>query len=234
MVEAQAISDLYRLPLGDFTRARDELSAGLAKSDDKDGAKEIKGLRKPTVAAWAVNQLAFESADDLRELFELRDSMRGTSDAAELRSASQDRRRLVSKLSGAARDILESAGHAATAATLDKISQTLQAGESPEEQELILAGRLTKELAPSGLEGFPMAALESVDLTEEKEDSRARKKAEKLAAEADAAEREAEALEWAADTARQEARKAERAAAAATRKAAAARERAEKAARDAG
>jgi hypothetical protein len=50
--------DLYALPPGEFTRARDERAKGLRKEGRRDEADEVKALRKPTVAAWALNQLA--------------------------------------------------------------------------------------------------------------------------------------------------------------------------------
>jgi hypothetical protein len=49
----EAIDDLYRLPLGEFTAARNALAKTL-KPPDK---ARIQGLAKPTVVPWAVNQL---------------------------------------------------------------------------------------------------------------------------------------------------------------------------------
>ena len=47
------IDDLYKLPLGEFTGARNTL----AKSLSKDEAKLVKALEKPTGVPWAVNQV---------------------------------------------------------------------------------------------------------------------------------------------------------------------------------
>ena len=46
------IDRLYQLPLDEFTDARN----ALAKAAGKNGAK-VRGLRKPPVAAWAINQV---------------------------------------------------------------------------------------------------------------------------------------------------------------------------------
>lgn len=49
----KAIAALYRLPLTDFVSARTRLARTLSGDD----AKQVKGLAKPTVIPWAVNQL---------------------------------------------------------------------------------------------------------------------------------------------------------------------------------
>jgi len=54
------IDDLYGLPLERFTPERDALAKELAAGGDRAGAARVKALRKPVVAAWAVNALARE------------------------------------------------------------------------------------------------------------------------------------------------------------------------------
>jgi hypothetical protein len=49
----QAIDDLYRLPLGDFTAARNRLAKTLAGTE----RERVRTLEKPAVVPWAVNQL---------------------------------------------------------------------------------------------------------------------------------------------------------------------------------
>jgi hypothetical protein len=48
---------LYTLPLDDFIRARNSLAKQLADAGNSEEAQRVKGLRKPNVTAWAVNQL---------------------------------------------------------------------------------------------------------------------------------------------------------------------------------
>ena len=52
-----SIDALYRLPLADFTEKRNELAAARKTAGDKDGAARVKALLKPSVPAWAVNQV---------------------------------------------------------------------------------------------------------------------------------------------------------------------------------
>jgi hypothetical protein len=47
------IDELYRLPLGEFTAARNALAKTITGAD----ASRVKRLEKPTVVPWAINQL---------------------------------------------------------------------------------------------------------------------------------------------------------------------------------
>src|SRR5688572_8410062 len=59
---------LYRLPLGEFTAVRNALAKQLQKKGEGDAANEVKALPKPSVSAWAVNQLFEREADRMRSL----------------------------------------------------------------------------------------------------------------------------------------------------------------------
>ena len=222
------VAALYRRPLSDFTEARDKLAADLARRGEKAAAKEVKRLRKPTVAAWAVNRVAHMHGDQMVRLFELRERMQEAQDATELRRLAAERRALVGRLVNSAGEILQREGHAASAATLDKITSTLQAGDSAEERELLLKGRLSRELSPSGFGDFSLVPAASEEAAPE-EDTAARREAEALADAATEAEREAAELERAAAELKRAAARAEEQAQAAARAAAAARRRAEEA-----
>ena len=49
---------LYDLPLEEFTRVRNDLAGRLRKAHQADAADQIRGLKKPTIVAWAANRLA--------------------------------------------------------------------------------------------------------------------------------------------------------------------------------
>ena len=51
------IDDLFKLPLAEFTAARNALAASLKKAGRADEAAAVKALSKPPLSAWAVNQL---------------------------------------------------------------------------------------------------------------------------------------------------------------------------------
>ena len=221
----QVRDELYSLPLEEFTAARNELAKRLEGSD----ARDVKALKKPSLAAWTVNQLARRHNDELSRLFDLRDEL-GSGDASTVRSATQDRKRLISQLTDHARSILTEAGHPAGASTLEGVSKTLLAGGTDQERDAILAGRLTRELAPSGFEGaFGVAPAEDAVEEEPEVDSRSARRAEELSKKADDAEAEATRVEREAEAAQKTAGKLAQQAATARRKATEARHRADEA-----
>jgi hypothetical protein len=210
------VDELYALPLEDFTAARDELVRKLQDAGDTGAAKEVRSRRKPTLPAWAVNQLARRHGDELRELLDLRDQL-ASGNASAIRAASTERRKLIASLTDHARSVLEESGHSASSTTLERVTRSLLAGGTDTERELILEGRLTRDLAPSGFEGFSgaSAVMEEEESAAGKVDERASRRAEELSKDAEAAEREAARLEREAEVARNEAdtleRRAERA-----------------------
>jgi len=56
------VEGLYGLPLEEFIKARDALARRRAREAGKEAGAAVKALRKPSVAAWALNQLARRAA----------------------------------------------------------------------------------------------------------------------------------------------------------------------------
>jgi hypothetical protein len=157
----KAIGRLYAGPLDEFVARRNELARSLSKEGDREGAEGVKGLRKPSVAAWAVNQLARQEKMRLRSLFTAGERLRaaheellGGGSAEPLERARDDERQALGQLAGAAATILEGAGHPPTEAMLDRVRDTLHAAVVDESVgELVRAGRLEKEERATGF-GF--------------------------------------------------------------------------------
>src|SRR5262245_59891094 len=57
------VEALYKLPLAEFTAARNALAGRLKKAGRAEEAGRIKAPNKPTAPAWAVNQLYWERRD---------------------------------------------------------------------------------------------------------------------------------------------------------------------------
>ena len=190
------IDQLYGLPLGEFTERRNAAAKEIKDAGDKDTAAAVKKLAKPTLAAWVVNQLARREPQLMQELISVQDRLASTASAKDLRELTHARRELVSKLKRSASKILEEGDYGTGAATLQHVSQTLLAGATEEEQQLLLEGRLTRDLSSSGLEqvwGFEAA---EVDGAEDEEAGReARQEAEDLTKQAAEAQQRALALE---------------------------------------
>lgn len=154
---SEEITELYRLPLADFTSARNALAEQLAAEGEREAADEVKKLKKPNLAAWATNQVVH--VDGVDELFEATDALRRAQrkvmsggKAGELREVTDRRNRIVSDLTGRAKAILEEAGHAASPTTMAAVSDSFVAVASDDEgAELLRAGCLTRELKPQAV-----------------------------------------------------------------------------------
>jgi hypothetical protein len=142
------IDRLYQLPLEEFTAARN----ALAKTSGADGTW-VRGLVKPPVAAWAVNQLAWRHRDLYDALVRGAAEVRRAHAAVlagrkgDVRGAGQEHEAQIEAALKATLAILEADGHPATDATRQAVVTTLRAlpGEEP-------PGRLTRTLHPGGFE----------------------------------------------------------------------------------
>jgi hypothetical protein len=156
----EEIDRLYGLPLDEFTRARDELARRVRKEGDGERAAEIKQLRKPSLPAWVVNQLARQRQLDMQRLLKAGEqlagaqveAMRGQSGDAFL-EARRDEQRALEALAAGASEVLADAGRGT--APLDRVLATLRAGSLTEDgRALLKSGRLTEELEPPGFEAL--------------------------------------------------------------------------------
>ena len=151
-------SDLYALPLDEFTGARNALAKELAAGGDKDAAAEVRALKKPGVPAWAVNQVARAYPEAVESLFEagalLRDAQKKlirSGDAAAVKEATAAERKAVRDLVDRARKILSDAGHTPNEALLERVADTFYATTVDDEgREAVRNGTLTKELKRAG------------------------------------------------------------------------------------
>lgn len=162
-VEAE-IDRLYGLPLAEFTSARDAVAKQRRSAGDRVGAAEIKRLRKPTVAAWALNQVHRDDRGGVERLMAAGQALRdgharllAEGDREPLALASAEHRQLVKDLARHAERQLVAAGQPVSAAVSSKLWGTLRAvAGDPEAGELFAAGRLVHDYELSDL-GFALA-----------------------------------------------------------------------------
>ena len=142
------IDALYRLPLDEFTAARNALAK-------ETGDAAVKQLTKPPVAAWAVNQLYWGRRDDYDALVAAAIEMRRTHRAviegrkADLRAATREHDRAIDLALKATLAVMKEHGQPVTDVTRQTILTTLRSlpAEDP-------PGRLARALAPGGLEAL--------------------------------------------------------------------------------
>jgi len=184
--ELDAVAEaLSVLPPAEFTAAR------TARAAEAGGelAKRIKALRKPTVAAWAVNLLVADG--QLAEAVELSHALHEAQhdlDAPELAKLGRQRRALVAGLARRAAELAADAGTALSAAAKDDVEKTVNAAiVDADTGAAVLTGRLVKavtadsdfaEAVSGSLAGAPARPAPSRDDLAER---RARKAAEAAA-----------------------------------------------------
>lgn len=151
------IDALFALPLAEFITARNALAGRLKREGRRDESDRVKAMIKPSITAWAVNQLYWKNGEAFQRLIEAGQRFR-EAQASKLGEKSRDmgaavqaRRKTLSELSRLAAALLSAAGHNATSETIRRITTTLEAisayaslpgAPSP--------GRLTEDLdAPS-------------------------------------------------------------------------------------
>ncbi|MEU0470383.1 hypothetical protein ABZ215_40850 [Amycolatopsis sp. NPDC006131] len=158
-----AVADeLYALPRDEFTPARTE-RAKEAKGRDPELAKRITQLRKPTVAAWLVNQVSRRHPDEIGQLADLGARLRTAHQKLagdELRTLSRQRNELIRRLSGRAGGVAGEAGVPYSDVAMRQVEDTFEAAVSdPDAAAEVAAGRLSAALEPSSSEDWLAAAL---------------------------------------------------------------------------
>jgi hypothetical protein len=157
----EQIDRLYGVPLDEFVRERDDLAKSLNRAGDREGGARVKGLRKPTVGAWALNQAVRRRRSETdallatgRRLREAHESLLTGGDPAVLREAMEEERSLTASLADCAEAIASETGKSGPALR-DRVRATLHAAAVEEEaREELAAGRFVREREAVGLGTF--------------------------------------------------------------------------------
>jgi hypothetical protein len=153
------IDELFSSPPEGFTLARNALAAELRTEGKREDERRIRGLRRPSVTAWAANTVARGEPKLVDALLEAGAALRAEqqralsgANASGLREASERRRDLVVRLRDAAAAALRAAGRD-PGNLRDELAATFEAASVDERAgEALRAGRLERALSPpSGL-----------------------------------------------------------------------------------
>jgi hypothetical protein len=156
---------LFQLPLAEFTGARNALAAQLKKSGRSDEAAQVKALAKPSVSAWAVNQLYWDHREEfdqliaLGERFHKAQTSRSAGKVADMREAVQARREALTHLSDLATSLLRDAdpnpGQSPAPDTIHRITTTLEGISAyASRSDGPRPGRLSNDVDPPGFESL--------------------------------------------------------------------------------
>jgi hypothetical protein len=152
--------DLYGLGLERFVPERGALARTLRAEGRRDEAADVMRLRKPSVAAWAVNQLVRAQGTALTELFAAGDALRdaqasvlaGRGDGGALRASAERERAAVDALVSEAEGVLAAEGHEHSRAIIDRVADTFHAAAFDDDARVkVRTGRLVRELRHVGL-----------------------------------------------------------------------------------
>ena len=146
---------LYGLALDEFTATRNSKARELKAAGEGDAARRVAALKKPTMAAWLVNQLVRREPEQVELLLDLGREMRAGMaglGADDLRLLTKRRYQLVSLLVNSALGYAGSRRPGGDVAS--DVQSTLEATlADPDSAEAVAAGCLTEPLRVSGF-GF--------------------------------------------------------------------------------
>jgi len=226
---ADAVDELYALPPEEFTAVRNERAKAAKAAGDKDLAQAIGRLRKPSSAAWLLNQLARHQAGELDQFLAVGAALREAQaelDADQLKDLSRKRHQVVAAVARQARALARQLGNPVSDTVEGEVEQTLRAAlADPAAAAAVAGGSLTRTLDYAGLGDTAVDLTGAVALPgaaprragrhdaphdaggEPGDTGRAeRRRAELEQAERDAADRERDAAEAAEDLDRAEGR----------------------------
>ena len=159
------VRELYRADPAEFVALRDREAASAREEGDEDTASVIKKLRRPTLAAWAVNLLRAERGPRVDSLVALGERIRAAQRELrgdDLRELAIQRSRLLGELTHAAMDLAAESGHALGEQARRQEEQTLTAALSdPESARKVCEATLSKPLEYSGFGLDELAAMPS-------------------------------------------------------------------------
>jgi len=151
---AEAVTELYGLPPDAFLENRRRLAADAKAAKDTGLAKAIESVRKPTGAAWAVNQLARRRPEEVERLVELAAAMHDAQekmDGAALKTLGRQRTTLVDALVRATAEVAKEADGSLSGPVANQVRETFVAAlaTSPAAQA-VSSGQLTRALSYAG------------------------------------------------------------------------------------
>lgn len=153
----EVADELYGLDPADFVAVRKERVAQAKADGNRDLAREIGLLRKPTLVGWTLNLLARESPDDVAALLEVGDGLRAAQhslSADQLRALDKQRQQVVRGLTRRAVALAADHGQALSENASREVDQSLGAAMAdPEFGEQLRLGRVITAVQHSGFGG---------------------------------------------------------------------------------
>jgi hypothetical protein len=149
--EVPGVAELFRVAPTEFVAARDALARELREAGRRDDAARVSALRRPSVVAWGINQVAHTRPDLVDDLVAASAKLAAAqldataSSRAALVDSDRRRRRVLDELTDAAVSATAELS-AAPAGHRDAIEATLDAASlDPDLRPALVAGRLSRD-----------------------------------------------------------------------------------------
>ena len=156
MIIEDVARELYGLEPEEFTAARNARAKEAKEAGDRELARRVQSLRKPTAGAWLLNQLVRQHGDEVQQVLDLGAQLRaaqGTLGADELRALDRQRRQLTRAVAEQARALGRDAGRRVTDQTTADVEETLRSAMVDAAAGAALStGLLTDTFSATGLE----------------------------------------------------------------------------------
>lgn len=154
-------AELYGLPPGEFTTARNDYAKQLRGEGDRELSERVKALRKPAAAAWVVNMLVRHNAEEMNQVLDLGASLRQAQaelDGDALRELARQRRRLISAVAGKGRTLARELGQKVSESVVRQVEDTLHAAMiDTDAASAVRTGLLVDPLSATGVGSLKVA-----------------------------------------------------------------------------
>jgi len=150
----EAVSQLYGLAPDEFLDARRQLVLATKTAGEPNLTKAIGALRKPTVAAWAINQLTRRQPDEIERLLTLAASLHDAQervDGPALKELGRERTKLIDELVRSCMQTVQEAGGPLSPSAANQMRETFVAAlGSTAATDAVASGQLTRALSYAG------------------------------------------------------------------------------------
>jgi hypothetical protein len=163
---SELVSNLYGLDLDEFIPQRDAAVKRLSQEDKRDLSGKVKALRKPSLAAWALNSLVRDEPEQVAALLRVGDDLREAQANLSgdlLRSLSQQRRAVVRALARRAHEVAARRGQRLSPSVQEQVERSLDAALTDVALgSQLQEGRLVNPLEYAGLGSSDVAGTATV------------------------------------------------------------------------
>ncbi|ROR92068.1 hypothetical protein [Nocardioides aurantiacus] len=163
---AAVADDLYAGHVEQFVPRRDAAVRAAKQAGEPALARDVGRLRKPSVAAWAVNLLVRVEAEQIDQVLAVAASLRSAAEALdgdELRALTRQRRQLTAALATTARSRARDEGTRLSEAVVEQVEDVLTAAMlDPVAAQVVLTGRLVRSFTSTGVSDLDVASVVAV------------------------------------------------------------------------